>query len=195
MFKRMQKLSDKLDKSRSKGERHEEQGPPELAMDEESSSESSSSGSSEESESEEEGEKPSGTAEADGTASEADSREEGEGGSSDSAAESSSSDASSSSAAKFDVLQPSIGKAMEEPIYIPPGAPTKQGFPHRSCYLCPQAVLKNEKMIKTHLASGVRTPREASSVVRLTRPSTLVPCPPSQTLPQARRGAQGRGEA
>ncbi|UZJ55893.1 hypothetical protein CBS101457_005213 [Exobasidium rhododendri] len=170
MFKRIQKHNDRLEKDQKKGINIEDQGPPEMALDDESDSESSSS-----SEAETEGDESSSGSDGSSSSSSSSSKsgkvdvkakkgkeessdeEESKDGSDDDDNDEDGEDSSSSSAAEEDVDDApacSIEKAKEDPIFIHPRAAAHQGFKHRSCYLCPVALLKSEKMISTHLGGN-----------------------------------------
>ncbi|KDN52141.1 hypothetical protein K437DRAFT_32814 [Tilletiaria anomala UBC 951] len=48
----------------------------------------------------------------------------------------------------------SSAQALVDPIYTEPDAPFKQGQQQRSCILCPGKEIKNDDMLKSHLASN-----------------------------------------
>lgn len=140
MFKRIKKLDAKIEKGRKKGVLEEDLGPPEMALDDDSSSSTSESGSDSDSEGEGESsevgqgrhsEEPSASGE------EPEQSESGE----------------NASTAEYEML-PSVEEAIANPIYVKLGAPLKHEFQFRSCYVCSQAVLKSEKAIDTHIAGG-----------------------------------------
>jgi hypothetical protein len=169
MFKRMQKLNDRLEKDRKKGVSQEDQGPPEMALDDDSDSESSSSSSSSSGSS-------SSSSSSSGSSSDDKSKRNGNGkhnesnGKKDDGDESSSDESESESdsdneesedaSAKNDSDDApiaSIEKAINDPIFIHPRAASKAGFKHRSCFICPVANLKTERTITTHIQGGVST--------------------------------------
>lgn len=139
----------------------EEQGPPEMALDDDSDSESgsnSSSSSGEESSTsnqvkvkvEENAEEPNKKRKRGGDYSDDESDDESDSDEKDSDDEEKSEDAKDD-----DTPIVSITKAQKDPIYIHPRAESKAGFKHRSCYLCPMAVLKTERSITVHLEGNV----------------------------------------
>lgn len=168
----------------------EEQGPPEMALDDDSDSESSSSSSSssngdsssssgggEKSNAEssiskqakikvEEKEEATKKRKRKGADSDDESEEESDDSDSDSDEEEEEEDSddgedtddeieNSEDAKDDDTPIASITKAQKDPIYIHPRAESKAGFKHRSCYLCPMAVLKTERSVTVHLEGSV----------------------------------------
>jgi cobalamin biosynthesis protein CobT len=170
MFKRMKKLGDRLEKDRKKGVKIEDQGPPEMALDDDSDSESSSSSSSSSSAGNSSGESDS-DSEGEGSASNTkggksvakakkendDSSDDGDDDDENSDSDDSSSSSSTPAEDNDDSPVASIAKAQVDPIFIHPRAASKAGFTHRSCFLCPVAVLKTEKSIVVHLQGSVST--------------------------------------
>ena len=144
MFKRMQKLNERLEKEREKGLKVEDQGPPEMALDDDSDSDSSSSSNDSSSEGET---SDGGKLEGKAVKSESDSGSD---------SESDDDDASSpQDGSPDDSPIASLEQAKADPIFIHPRAASKSGFVHRSCFLCPVANLKTEKSVTVHLRGNV----------------------------------------
>ncbi|MCO5565789.1 hypothetical protein L7F22_019464 [Adiantum nelumboides] len=191
MFKRVQKANAEHDKRLKKGIEEEDQGPRELAMDMDSDSDSSEGSDSESSSSasSSEDEKTS-KAVKNGKTTETVSKkrkleEEEEDSDDDESDDDSDEDSDEGESASNDIkpvkpvddalLDPSIQKALDEPIFVKPDAIVRQGYTHRSCHLCPQTLIKTEKMIDTHLKSGShnRKVKRYSKETELLKPEQL----------------------
>lgn len=148
MFKRMQKLNERLEKEREKGLKVEDQGPPEMALDDDSDSDSSSSSSSSNDSSSEGETSDGGKLEGKAVKDESD-------GSSGSDSDDDDDTGAPEDDSPDDSPVASLEQAKADPIFIHPRAASKSGFVHRSCFLCPVANLKTERSISVHLRGNV----------------------------------------
>jgi hypothetical protein len=173
MFKRIQRVNKTLDKRARRGQLVEDEGPRELALDEDTDSDSDSEASSASTSDSDPGSEDDGSADEGRDADHASDHEvdsEEEAGNSDGRLSGRGSHRQRDGQSIDPVLRPSIDKALADSIYIKPDAIESNGSKHRSCYICPVALLKTQKMADVHISSGShlrRLKRVQASIAKL----------------------------